>query len=179
MKPEVTMIVAMTQDRVIGSRKGGIPWSLPRDKAHFRARTDGRWLLVGRTTYLEMTGWFGERTPIVLTRTPSFQPEVKSHRVAGSVTEAIKLAEKNGVSELVVCGGSEVYAAALPFADRLIVTKISFDGEVIDAVRFPDYESSGKWRLTGRERWNCDENNAFAAELLTFQKRPKNCDENS
>ena len=172
MKPEVTMIAAMTQDRVMGSEKGGIPWSLPRDKAHFRARTSKRWLLVGRTTYLEMSGWFEDRTPIVLTRTPSFQPEAKGHRVASSVPEAIALAGNNGAGELVVCGGSAVYDAALPFADRLIVTKISFDGEVIAPVLFPDFDSTKKWRLTGRERWNRDENNAFEAELLTFQKRP-------
>lgn len=177
MKPEVTMIVAMTQDSVIGSKNGGIPWSLPRDKTHFRSRTSRRWLLVGRITYQEMTGWFGDRTPIVLTRDLAFQPDKKAHRVASSVPEAIALARDNGTRELVVCGGSAVYHAALPFADRLIVTKISFDGEVIDPVRFPDFESTEKWKLTGREQWNRDEYNALEAELLTFQKRPKNSDE--
>lgn len=170
MKPEVTMIVAMTQDGVIGSGKGGIPWSLPRDKAHFRARTDKRWLLVGRTTYLEMTGWFGNRTPIVLTRSTSFEPELKSHRIANSVAGAIDLAGKNGAGELVVCGGSGVYHAALPFADRLIITQISFDGEITSPVYFPDFRSKKQWRLTGRERWERDKTNAFDAELLTFQK---------
>lgn len=174
MRPEVTMIAAMTEDRVMGSKKGGIPWALPRDKAHFRARTRKRWLLVGRTTYLEMSGWFEDRTPIVLTRNPKFQPGEKGHRVANSVPEAITLAGANGAGELVVCGGSAVYHAALPFADRLIVTKISFDGEIIAPVLFPEFHSSKKWRLTGRERWKSDAHNAYDAELLTFQKRPNN-----
>ncbi|MDF1739044.1 MAG: dihydrofolate reductase [Verrucomicrobiales bacterium] len=178
MKPEVTMIAAMTENGVIGSENGGIPWSLPRDKEHFRTRTRKRWLLVGRTTYLEMSGWFEDRTPIVLTHNRKFQPEAKGHRVVNSVPEAIALAEANGARELVVCGGSAVYHAALPFADRLIVTKISFDGEVIAPVLFPEFHSNKKWRLTERERWNSDANNAFKAELLTFQKRPNNGDEN-
>jgi len=171
------MIVAMTQDRVIGSQNGGIPWSLPRDKAHFRSRTSGRWLLVGRTTYLEMKGWFGDRTPIVLTRSSSFKPDSKSHRVAGSVAEAIELAAKNGADELVVCGGSAVYKAVLPHADRLIVTKISFDDEVIAPLYFPDFETNLEWTLRGREQWNCDKENTIHAEMLTFQKRAKNHDE--
>jgi dihydrofolate reductase len=177
MKPEVTMIVAMTQNRVIGSRNGGIPWSLPRDKAHFRSRTSGRWLLVGRTTYLEMTGWFGDRTPIVLTRSSSFKPDLKGHRIAGSVADAVELAANNGVHELVVCGGSAIYDAALPYADRLIVTKVSFDDEVIAPVYFPDFETNLEWKLTGREQWNCDEENTLQAEMLTFQKKAKNHDE--
>lgn len=176
MNPEVTMIVAMTQDRVIGSKSGGIPWSLPRDKAHFRFRTSGRWLLIGRTTYLEMKGWFGDRTPIVLTRTESFTPTSKSHRIANSVPQAIELAGKNGISELLVCGGSSVYDAALPFSDRLIVTKISFDGEVIEPVFFPEFEKDQQWELTERERWFRDKENRLDAELLTFQKRSKNRD---
>ncbi|MDA7921289.1 dihydrofolate reductase [Verrucomicrobiales bacterium] len=176
MNPEVTMIVAMNQDRVIGSKKGGIPWSLPRDKSHFRARTSKRWLLVGRTTYLEMTGWFGDRTPIVLTRSLSFQPEVKSHRVASSVPAAIAVARNNGARELVVCGGSAVYHAAIPFADRLIVTKVGFDGEINSPVRFPDFESSAEWRLTAREQWNRDKSNSLEAEMLTYQKKAKNGD---
>src|SRR5690606_10330579 len=136
-----------------GSDSGGIPWDLPRDRAHFRERTAGRWLLVGRRTYLEMEGWFGERVPIVLTRQPGFRPHHPGHRVAASPAAALALARAGGAGELLVCGGAQVYAATLPLADRLVLTRIGLRPEVPDPVRFPDFEGSGEWRLRYAETW--------------------------
>jgi len=150
----VSLIAALAHDRVIGSSTGRIPWDLPRDRAHFRQRTEGRWLLVGRTTYLEMEGWFGSRSPIVLTRDSEFSPHHPSHRIATSPAAAIDLARRNGARELLVCGGAGVYAATLPFADRLLLTRIDLAPAIPDPVRFPDFESSGEWTLRHAESWD-------------------------
>lgn len=149
----LTLVAALAEDRVIGSASGGIPWDLPRDRTHFRARTAGRWLLVGRRTYEEMEGWFGERTPVVLTTQPNFRPRKPAHRTAPTPAAAIDLARANGVAELLVCGGAQVYAATLPFADRLVLTRIDLHVTIPDPVRFPDFESSGEWRLRHAESW--------------------------
>lgn len=149
----VTLIAALAGDRVIGETSGRIPWDHPRDRAHFRARTAGRWLLVGRRTYLEMEGWFGDRTPIVLTRDPAFRPFSPGHRIAASVPAALDLARANGVTELIVCGGADVYAASLPHADRLVLTRLALSLQVADPVHFPDFASTGDWRLQSVEHW--------------------------
>ncbi len=149
----LTLIAALAEDRVIGSASGGIPWDLPRDRAHFRARTEGRWLLVGRRTYAEMEGWFGDRTPIILTKQPDFRPRHPAHRVVASPAAALDLARANGVGELIVCGGAEVYAATLPLAGCLVLTRIGLHVDIPDPVRFPDFESSGEWRLSHTETW--------------------------
>lgn len=150
---QVSLVVAMDADRVIGSESGKIPWDVPRDREHFRARTAGRWVLAGRKTYLEMEGWFGDRIPVVLTRDRNFQPFESGHRVAHSVAEALDLASGNGVLELVVVGGSGVFAAILPWADRILLTRIDLRTDLADPVRFPEFESSGRWKLRHAENW--------------------------
>ncbi len=150
----VTLIAALARDRVIGSTSGKIPWDFPRDRAFFRAYTAGKWLLLGRRTYGEMDGWFGDRTPLVLTRDPTFRPPSPAHRPVRSIPSAIDLARANGVRELVVCGGAGVYAGALPFADRLVLTRLELDVRLPGPVCFPDFEAGPAWRLLHREWWN-------------------------
>lgn len=150
----VVLVAAVAEDLVIGSATGGIPWNVSRDKAHFRARTAGRWLLVGRHTYGEMIGWFEDRTPIVLTSDKSFRPSAPGHRVATTLAQALDIAHNSGASELVVCGGAGTYASALYMADKLVLTRIHthVDGAA-DAPRFPDFKKAGNWRLVGAEDW--------------------------
>lgn len=165
----VISIAALAEERIIGSSKGKIPWKLPRDKAHFRACTAGRWLLVGRKTYSEMTGWFEDRTPIVLTSDREFRTNVSGHRVAHSLAEAIDLARGAGVSELMVCGGAHTYATALPMTDRLILTRIALKVDDENAPRFPEFETSGEWQLISAEEWPAEDGGP-AARLEMYDR---------
>ena len=46
----ISMIVAMTRERVIG-RRGGLPWRIPGDLKHFKSLTLGKPILMGRKTH--------------------------------------------------------------------------------------------------------------------------------
>lgn len=167
----VTLIAAFAGDRILGSDAGGIPWDHPRDRAHFRAFTKGKWLLVGRKTYAEMEGWFGERTSLVLTRDRSFRPHRPADRVVASPAEALGLADRSGARELLVCGGAKVYAALLPFAHRLVLTRIDLSVEPGGALRFPEFEASGEWSLEYAETWPTGEGGAPPARLEIYRRR--------
>lgn len=121
--PLVTLIAAVSQDGFI-SRGRGVPWDSPADRAHFRAFTKDKWLLLGRTTFEEMRGWFAGHMPLVLSRDPGFRPDPPGRRIE-SVEEGIDLAAAAGAEELVVCGGGGAYAAAMPFARRLVITRVA------------------------------------------------------
>lgn len=166
----VSIIAAVANRGLIGSAGGGIPWDLPRDRAHFRAATRGRWLLVGRRTYEEMDGWFTDQTPLVLTENPDYKPLHPSHRVVSSVVAAIDLARRNGTSGLMVCGGAGVYASAIPYSDRLILTRIETDLEIPDPVLFPDFACSGEWNLTFAEGWPPDQLNPIPMRLEVYSR---------
>lgn len=164
-RPRVVLIAAVSREGVLAVG-GRIPWHLPRDVAHFRARAAGRWLLLGRRTYEQMGGWFRPgQVPLVLTRQPGYA--VPEGRAVGSVAEALALAAEAGAAELLVCGGGEVYAAALPWADEVILTTV--EGEFAGEIYFPLLEKAA-WRLVEREEFPADAENAWGMAIARYRR---------
>ncbi len=164
-QPFLTLIAAVSKDGFI-SQGQGIPWELPRDKAHFRQATAGQWLLIGRRTYEEMLGWFRDHHPLVLTRDPGFQPSFGE--AVQSVEAAMQAAAKGGAAELFVCGGAGAYTAAMPSADRLIITEV--DTLLGSGVPFPVIDPE-HWRPTARESCPPDPENTLGMVFLTFERQ--------
>lgn len=165
----VTLIAALDRHSLIGSSDGSIPWKLPRDQAHFRQYTKCGWLLLGRLTYAEMQGWFGDQQVIVLSRSPLPQTWDPRHQHATSVEEALDLARSAGCGELIVCGGAAVYTAFLPKAQRMVLTRIEEAFPVAKPVYFPAWEKR-EWVLTGQEKWQADRENPWPACLETWNR---------
>jgi len=131
-RPRVTLVVARARDGVIGA-DGGLPWHLPEDLKHFRALTTGHAIVMGRRTWDSIGRALPGRRSIVVSR--------DAHRTfdgaerASSVDEAIAIASRRGpdpsiaTDEVFVIGGAQLFAAALPVADRAVVTEIDLDVE--------------------------------------------------
>ncbi len=163
---KVSMIAAMDRNRVIGTGEGGLPWHLPRDVRRFRSYTAGKHLLIGRRTIEEMDGWFTDQTPIVMTHQADYRPG--RGRVAHSVDQAVTEAFEDGAPELVVSGGASVYAAALPYADELVLTLV--DTATGDGVTFPDYEADTEWETISEEHHPADEENPFPMTFVNLRR---------
>ena len=122
------LIWAQTPAGVIGNG-GVIPWRLPEDMAHFRAVTDGHPVIMGRATWVSLPERFRPlpgRLNIVLSRDPAFV--APGAHVAPSLEAALALAHDDSTGgDVWVMGGAAVYAAALPLADRLVVTEVDLD----------------------------------------------------
>lgn len=162
----VTMISAMDRNRVIGTGNGGIPWHLPRDTQYFREFTDDKHLLLGRRTFEEMSGWFTNQTPIVLTRDTDYTAEPGF--VAHHVEEAITIAAEKGAPELAVCGGASIYTAALPYADELFLTEV--DATVDGTALFPDHQDGAEWEEVSRREFPPDEENEYGMTFLHLRR---------
>lgn len=160
----LSLIAAVSADGFI-SRGSGVPWDLPKDRTHFRQYTQGKWLLLGRQTYQEMTGWFKDHHPLVLTRDDRFIPFV-GERVS-SVEEALTKATLANQPELVVCGGGGAYAAAMPLADRLVITHV--DQILGGGVRFPPFHEQD-WEPVTRVAHKLDDDHDYSFEIVTYQR---------
>ena len=79
------------------------------------------------------------------------------------VRSAVALAVELEAPELVVGGGAEIYEAALPIADELVLTVI--ETAVDGRVRFPDFQTEGNWVCRRRERHEADSENPHAMEF--------------
>jgi dihydrofolate reductase len=165
MSAHLTLIAAVSADGFI-SRGKGVPWELPLDKAHFRAATRDKWLLLGRRTFEEMRGWFQPgHHPLVLTRDDRLS--VPGGQTVNSVTEAVRLASDAGESELVCCGGAEIYAAAIPHAQRLVITHVH---EILGGgLPFPVI-SPREWEAVTRHAHAVDAQHAFDFEMVTYHR---------
>jgi len=111
---------------VIGAA-GGIPWRVPEDLAHFKATTAEHPVVMGRRTCDSLPRRpLPGRTNVVVTRRPGWHDDGAT--AAGSLAEALGVAAVSpGGDEVWVMGGAQVYAEALPYADRLVVTEIDLE----------------------------------------------------
>ena len=121
----VSIIAAVAENGVIG-HGGTMPWRLKSDMKHFRALTMGKPVVMGRKTYLSLAlKPLPGRTNIVATREANFTaPGVL---VARSLEMALEAARGDALrrgTDIMVIGGAEIYAQAMPHADRLEITRI-------------------------------------------------------
>ena len=139
----VTLIAAVARNGVIGNGPQ-IPWHLPEDFAYFKRTTMGHVLVMGRLTFESIGRPLPGRRTIVVTRNRYWQhPDVE---VAHSFAEALALA--GPADEVFVCGGGQIYAEAMPWAHRLLITEVDQSPE--GDVRFPEIDPT-HWQETARE----------------------------
>lgn len=126
---KIILIAAMTPDRVIG-RDGGLPWHEPRDLRHFQRTTMGRAVILGRRTYDEVGKPLHGRRNIVVTRHRGAAQQVSPDGrttldFVDSLEAALDRCRRRGEDVVFVCGGGQIYAAALPLADEMLITWIA------------------------------------------------------
>ncbi|KRE53925.1 dihydrofolate reductase [Phycicoccus sp. Soil748] len=139
----VTLIAAVGRNGVIGA-DNDMPWHLPEDFAFFKRTTMGHPMVMGRKTFDSIGRVLPGRRTIVVTRQQDWShPDVET---AHSLTEALALA--GPASEVFVCGGGQVYAEAMPWAQRLLITEVDQSPE--GDVRFPAIDPA-QWQETARE----------------------------
>lgn len=132
----VSLVAAVARGGVIG-RDGTIPWHLPEDVARFKALTTGHAVVMGRKTWESIPSRFRplpDRRNVVVTRNPEWSADGAER--AGSVEEALRLLA--GDDRVFVIGGADIYAAALPHADELVLTEIDLD--VDGDTFFPEFD---------------------------------------
>ena len=123
----LTMILARARRGVIGLR-GGLPWPrIAEDMRRFKAATMGHTLIVGRKT-LDTLPPLPGRYLCVVSRQPRLPPRRGEPVFVHTVPHAIEAARWTD-DEPVVIGGAQVYAAALPYVTRALVTEIERDVE--------------------------------------------------
>jgi len=142
MSPAIALVVAVARNGVIG-RDNGLAWHLSSDLKRFKALTMGKPMLMGRRTWASIGRPLPGRRTLVLTRDPGFRAE--GAEIVHDWDAAVAAA---AAPELMVVGGAEIYALALPHADRLHLTEVEAEPE--GDVRFPAYDRAA-FRETFRE----------------------------
>lgn len=164
---DLTILVAIAENGVIG-RDNALPWQLSSDLKRFKADTMGKPVIMGRKTFESIGKPLPGRPNIVVTRNRDWHAE--GVETAGSVDEAVRLAETRlgDKNEVCVIGGGEIYAQALPMADRLRVTHVEARPE--GDTRFPEIDPD-IWRSVSSETVSAGEKDSHATRHVVYERK--------
>lgn len=142
----LTLIAARAKNGCIG-KHGQLPWHLPEDIKHFRDKTMGKTVLMGRKTWESIPAKHRPlpgRQNVVISRDKNFIVDEHA-RVFHDLDTALQTLSSKDVY---VIGGAEIYRQCLPHANTMELTEIAaeYDGDVF----FPAFDSA-EWRVTARE----------------------------
>ncbi|OZB33896.1 MAG: hypothetical protein B7X47_02740 [Ferrovum sp. 34-44-207] len=161
-KPTLAMIVAMSENRVIG-KNNTLPWHLPADLAFFKKTTLGHPVIMGRKTYLSIGRLLPGRRNLILSHDTTYH--VANAEVYSSVKEAIDschLAEK-----IFIIGGAELFNNTLNITDDLYLTLIhaQIDGDTY----FPEINPQ-QWQVKSITKHAKDEKNQYALSFIHYHR---------
>ena len=154
---KITLVAAMARNRAIGL-DGAMPWRLPRELKHFKETTMGKPIVMGRKTRESIGRVLPGRQNIVVTRNPDYLAE--GCDVLLSLEAAVDSAAGD---EVMVIGGGQVYAEALPFADRMVLTMVECEPEA--DTWFPEWDE-GEWLEVSSRSEAPDEKNPYAYRVV-------------
>nr|AIA17805.1 Dihydrofolate reductase [uncultured bacterium] len=148
-KPLISLIAALSENRVIGNR-GEIPWQIPGEQKRFKEITTPHPIIMGRKTYESIGRLLPNRPNIIITGDHTFQ--VEGGHVVHTLDDAIKKAQELDKDEVFVIGGGKVFAEVIDKADKLYLTIIhkEYEGDAY----FPDYSQFSN--ITEKEEKSTD-----------------------
>ncbi len=161
----VSILVAVARNGVIG-KDNQLIWKLSDDLRNFKALTMGHCIIMGRKTYESIGKPLPGRTNIIISRNPRL--EIDGCRIAGSLEEALEIAaHTQSGSEAFVIGGGEIFALAVPLADKIYLTLVYAEpaGDAFfDILPFTD------WKEISRKTFSKGERNQYDFEITELEK---------
>lgn len=159
----VFIIAAMDRNRVIG-KSGALPWRLPADLKRFKEITVNNTVVMGRKTYESIGRRLPDRRNIVISgRGGLIAPGCLVAPSFEAVMENIFPTEN-----VFMIGGSRVFEAALPLAEKLFLTEI--DAEIDGNTFFPEFDKN-EWQETNREHHEPDEKNPYNYDFVLYERK--------
>ncbi|RXU20575.1 diacylglycerol kinase [Pseudomonas syringae] len=160
----LSLIAALGESRVIGV-DNSMPWHLPGDFKYFKATTLGKPIIMGRKTWDSLGRPLPGRLNLVVSRQTDLQLEGAEvfASLDAAVVRAEQWAQEQGVDEVMLIGGAQLYAQGLPEADRLYLTRVALspDGDAW----FPEFDTA-QWALVSNiENAAVDDKPAYNFEV--------------
>jgi len=158
----ISIIVAASTNNVIGFQ-GDLPWRLSADLKRFKALTMGKPIVMGRKTYESIGRPLPGRQNIVISRNSGFVAD--GCDVVSSIEAAVDAA--GDAEEIMIIGGSHIYEAFLPRADRIYLTRVQ--AEVEGDAYLPEF-GNDDWQETAVEENSADETNDYDVIFSIFER---------
>ncbi|KRL63700.1 dihydrofolate reductase [Lactobacillus psittaci] len=151
--------------------QGHLPWHLPADLAHFKKKTMGKTMIMGKNTFLSLPFVLPKRKHLVLTHDQELIAKYAANKEVDFVTSMKELKiyiEKHQADQLVVIGGVSVFDGLKDWVDCLEKTEI--DGTFKADTKMPTIDYSA-FTLVKKENFVADEKNPYNYSFLTYLRK--------
>ncbi|PCK08228.1 MAG: dihydrofolate reductase [Alteromonadaceae bacterium] len=165
---KVCIVVATAEDGAIGL-KNTLPWRLSKDLQYFKKITLKHPIIMGRRTFDSIGRPLPGRSNIVVTRQAewAFAGVNAVNSLSAALALATEDAKRQGLSEVMVIGGAQLYKEAIDQAQRIYHTEVHAEVEA-DAY-FPAFDRQ-QWLEVSRERHEADEKNDHAFSFVVLDR---------
>lgn len=164
----LSVIAAVARNHVIG-HEGKMLWHIPSDFKHFKHITMGKPMVMGRKQYESVGRPLPGRVNIVVSGQQGYQPDgvLVFNTLDAALDHARNLAVADGVDEVMVIGGGEIYRQSMPHVDRLYISHVDLEpnGDVI----FPKIDKN-LWRATQNLPVNADPRDDFEYSITIYDR---------
>lgn len=161
----LSMIAAAAENNALG-KDNDLIWHLPDDFKHFKKRTSGHKIIMGRKTFESFPKPLRNRIHIVITRDTDYKIHYDDCIVVHSLPEALDLVKDDSLAFII--GGGEIYHLALPYANRIELTRVHGTFEA-DAY-FPDFDEK-QWQLVQQEFHPKDDRHDYDFTYQTYVRK--------
>lgn len=158
----ISIIVAMTQNRVIGLNNT-LPWHISADLKRFKQITMGHPIVMGRKTYDSIGRPLPGRTNIIITKNKELK--INGCNVVNTIKEAILIFP---CDEIFIIGGSSIYEEVLPIANKIYMTLIK--DEFVGDTWFPEWKKE-EWVEADRIDIDDDRESNVRYSFLTLERK--------
>ncbi|MEO7935392.1 MAG: dihydrofolate reductase [Dokdonella sp.] len=138
-----------------------MPWHLPDDLKHFKQLTLGKAVLMGRKTAVSIGRPLPGRKNLVMSRSGSapYAGQISVDSIEAAVDHAAG-------DDLIVIGGGEIYALAMPRAERMHLTWIDAEAELADT-HFPRFDPA-QWAIVAEQAHAVDDRHAYSFRFVDY-----------
>ena len=162
-KSEITLIVAAGENDAIG-KDNQLIWHLSDDLKRFKELTNGHHIIMGRKTFESFPKPLPNRIHIVITRQVNYKVP-SGVIVVNNLEDAFDAARSD--KQPFVIGGGEIYKQAMPYANKIELTRVheTFEADTF----FPEIDTS-IWKEISNSYHAKDEKHKHDFSFLTYEK---------
>lgn len=159
----LTLIAAAAENSALG-KDNDLLWHLPDDFKHFKDLTSHHFIIMGRKTFETFPKPLPNRTHIIITRQEDYDVPA-SCIVVNSLEKALDLVTEQ--DESFIIGGGEIYDLAMPFADKIELTRVHTE---LEADTFFPVIDENQWKVVREEFHDKDVKHQYSFTFLTYIK---------
>lgn len=151
--------------------KGHLPWHLPADLRHFKEKTVGHPIIMGRKTFMSLPKLLPQRKHIVLTSSQELKQKYRHNKqvvILSSLAELNDYIQKHKQEKMCVIGGASIFKALIDQVDILEKTAIEavFEADIrMPAINYDQFV------LLNKEHHVADSKNKYPYTFLTYQRK--------